>query len=87
LMAAHDATEAQMFEAAEYISAFWFPKEMLQAAAYFKLTTKQDFAALDPKRMVSREVFSMTGAQSVQKWLADGGRLGKPAQSGGACGV
>ncbi|MFN8467899.1 MAG: hypothetical protein U0X20_20230 [Caldilineaceae bacterium] len=87
LMAAHDATEAQMFEAAEYISAFWFPQEMVQAAAYFKLTKGQDFAALDPKRMVSREIFSTTGAQSGQKWLADGGRLGKPAQSGGACGV
>jgi hypothetical protein len=87
LLAANDATEAQMFEAAEYISAFWFPKEMLQAAAYFKLTGGQDFAALDPKRMVSREIFSMTGAQSVQKWLADGGRLGQPVQSGGACGV
>jgi hypothetical protein len=87
LMAANDATEAQMFEAAAHISAFWFPQEMLQAAAYFKLTAGQDFAALDSKRMVSREIFSMTGAQSVQKWLADGGRLGEPAQSGGSCGV
>ena len=28
LMAAGDASEDQMFEAAKYISAFWFPKEM-----------------------------------------------------------
>ncbi len=87
LMAAGDASEDQMFEAAKYISAFWFPKEMTQAAAYFKLTQGQDFAAIDPRRMVSREIFSMSGAQSVQQWLANGGRLGQPVEGGGSCGV
>jgi hypothetical protein len=76
-----------MFEAAKYISSFWFPKEMMQAAAYFKLTLGQDFAAVNPKRMVSREVLSTTGAQSVQQWLANGGRLGQPQEGGGSCGI
>jgi hypothetical protein len=87
LMAANDASEEQMFEAAKNISAFWFPKEMIQAAAYFKLTQGQDFAAVDPERMVSREVFSTTGAQSVQQWLANAGRSGQPLEGGGSCGV
>ena len=60
---------------------------MTQAAAYFKLTQGQDFAAFDPRRMVSREIFSMSGAQSVQQWLANGGRLGQPVEGGGSCGV
>jgi hypothetical protein len=87
LMAANDASESQMFEAAKNISAFWFPKEMMQAAAYFKLTQGQDFAAVDSERMVSREVFSATGSQSVQQWLANAGRSGQPLEGGGSCGV
>ena len=45
-----------MFEAAKYVSAFWFPREMAQAAAYYKLTQGQDFAAIDPRRIVSRDM-------------------------------
>ena len=87
LMAAGDASEDEMFEAAKYVSAFWFPKEMTQAAAYYKLAQGQDFAAIDPRRIVSRDMFSQTGAQSVAQWLAGRGRLGQPQETGGACGV
>ncbi len=90
LMAANDASEAQMFEAAKYVSAFWFPKEMTQAAAYYKLTQGQDFAAIDPRRIVSRDMFSMSGAQSVQQWFADNGHAdgsGHAQETGGSCGV
>ena len=87
LMAAGDASEDEMFEAAKYVSAFWFPKEMTQAAAYYKLTHGQDFAAIDPRRIVSRDMFSQTGAQSVAQWLAGRGRLGQPQETGGSCGV
>ena len=87
LMAAGDATENEMFEAAKYVSAFWFPKEMTQAAAYYKLTQGQDFGAIDPRRIVSRDMFSLSGAQSVQQWLAGRGRLGQPQDTGGSCSV
>jgi hypothetical protein len=87
LMAANDAGEDEMYEAAKYISAFWFPREMTQAAAYFKLTEGQEFADVNARRIVSREIFSMSGAQSVQQWLANGGRLGTPQEGGGSCGV
>ncbi len=93
LMAAGDASEDQMFEAAKYVSAFWFPKEMMQAAAYYKLTQGLDFAAIDPRRIVSRDIFSLSGAQFVQQWLtgsghaAASGRLGQPQETAGACGV
>lgn len=93
LMAAGDASEDEMFEAAKYVSAFWFPKEMTQAAAYYKLAQGQDFAAIDPRRIVSRDIFSMAGAQSVQQWLtntghsANMGHLGQPQDAGGSCGA
>jgi hypothetical protein len=87
LLAANDASEDDMFEAAKYINAFWFPREMTQAAAYFKLTQGQEFADVDAQRMVSKEIFSMSGARAVQQWLAEGGRLGEPVEGGGACGV
>ena len=87
LVAAGDAREDKMYEAAKYISAFWFPQEVTEAAAYFKLTQNLDFAAIEPRRLVSREILSSSGAGSIRQWLANGGRLGEPIQSGGACGV
>jgi hypothetical protein len=87
LMAANDASEDQMYAAAKYVSTFWFPQAMTEAAAYFKLTQGLEFDAIDPKRMVSRDILSSGGSQSIKQWLTDVGRLGKPIQGGGACGV
>jgi hypothetical protein len=42
---------------------------------------------IDRTNAHSREIFSMSGAQSVQQWLANGGRLGQPVEGGGSCGV
>lgn len=81
LTAAHDASESQMFEAAKNVSAFWFPREMTQG---------EDFAAIDPRRIVSRDMFSMSGAQSVRQLFADNGHsngIGQPQDTGGSCGV
>lgn len=87
LMAAQDASEDEMYAAAKYVSAFWFPQEVTEAAAYFKLTQGVDFAAIDSRRLVGREFLSASGAQSVKQWLADAGRLGQPVQNGGSCGA
>jgi hypothetical protein len=87
LMAANDASEEEMFEAAKYVSAFWFPSQMIEAAAYFKLTQNQDFAAIDSRLLVGPSIFSSSGAQSIKQWLADAGRLGRPLQGGNNCDV
>jgi hypothetical protein len=86
-MAASDASEGEMYAAAKYISGFWFPQEETEAAAYYKLTQDLDFAAIDSRRLVGRDILSSSGSQSVKQWLANAGRLGKPAQAGGSCGV
>lgn len=87
LMAANDASEDEMFEAAKYVSAFWFPSQMIEAAAYFKLTQNQDFAAIDSRLLVGPSIFSSSGAQSIKQWLANAGRLGRPLQGGNNCDV
>lgn len=87
LMAANDASEEQMFAAAKYVSAFWFPRDVTEAAAYFKLTQDLDFAAIAPRRLVSQEILSGSGARSVRAWLASRGQLGEPAPDAGDCGV
>jgi hypothetical protein len=46
-----------------------------------------DFAAIDPHRVVSRDIFSLPGAPPMQQWLAGRGRLGQRQETGGACGV
>jgi len=87
LMAARDAGEDEMFAAAKYMNAFWFPQQIAEAAAFFKLTQNLEFEAVDPRRMVARDVFSSNGFQSVHQWLADNGHLAQPVEGGNNCGV
>ena len=85
LMAANNASEEQMFTAAKYLNTFWFPQQMAEVAAYFKLAQNLDYAAIDPRRMVGRDVSSGTGFRSVHQWLANNGNLGTPTDSGASC--
>lgn len=87
LMAANDATAEEMFTAAKYLNTFWFPEQMAEVTAYFKLTQNTDYQAIDPKRMVGQDIASANGFQSVHQWLADNGQLIAPATGGASCGT
>ncbi len=87
LMASQDATPDEMFAAAKSLNAFWFPQQTLEQAAYFKITQGQDFSTVDPRLIVSREISSSSGFQSVHRWLADNGVLEKAPGGGSSCGV
>ena len=87
LMASQGATESQMFQAAKYINSFWFPGNAYDAALYFKNKDGLDFKDIDPKKFLSKDVFSAFGAQTVKKWLVDKGLAQPPPKQGGGCGV
>ncbi len=89
LMAANDATEDEMFEAAKYFSAYWFPQQALDVAVYFKLKENIDFADLDARTFVSRQYFSARGWTQVKNWvLRNLPGIESPASGGGGgCGV
>jgi len=87
LMASQDATADEMFAAAKYVTAFWYPQQMLEVATLFKATQNVDFARADARQVVSSKYSSGTGFQAVHQWLASNGLLEQGPNSGGSCGV
>ena len=87
LMASQGASTAQMFEAAKFVNAFWYPQQMLELAIAFKVAEKVDFAQADSKEVVSSAYSSATGFQSVHQWLSQNGLLEQAPSGGGSCGV
>lgn len=85
LMASQGATADEMFEAAKYFNAFWFPQQTFDVATYFKLTTGQDFAEVDSREFVGPQVMSSQGWSAVRQWLKENG--GTERLPGGGCGV
>ncbi len=87
LMASQDATEDEMFQAAKYVTAFWYPQQMFEVATLFKAAQKVDFAKADPRLVLSSQFASISGYQSVHQWLGQNGLLQQAPSSGGSCGV
>lgn len=87
LMAAQDATADEMFQAAKYVNAYWYPQQSLELALAFKATQNWDFAAIDARELTSINLSSGTGFQGVHQWLAKNGLLQQGPGSGNNCGV
>ncbi len=87
LMASEDASEAEMFAAAKYANAFWYPQQYFELALYFDTVEGQDFASVDAARVVSRDFSSGSGFGQVHQYLADNGLLQQAPGSGNSCGV
>ena len=87
LMASQGATTDEMYEAAKYINAFWYPQQTLEQAVLFKAAKTLDFDQVQPREIVGAGYSSASGFQAVHKLLADNGLL-RPSSSGGnSCGV
>lgn len=87
LMAAQDATVADMFKAAKYVNAFWYPQQSLEIAIGFKAGRGLDFNQADARELTSAKFSSGTGFQGVHQWLADNGLLQQGPGGGNNCGV
>lgn len=87
LMASNGATENQMFEAAKYFNAYWFPGNYYDLALYFKNKEGKKFSQIPGKIILGKDYSSSSGWQSVKKWLAEKGLIEKPPKQGGGCGV
>jgi hypothetical protein len=87
LLASQDVGEDDMFEAAKYLNAFWFPRQSYELAAYLQMERGLDFADIDAREAVSGKYFSSAGFQNIHQWLAANDGL-EPSQGGGnSCGV
>jgi hypothetical protein len=87
LMASQGASVAEMFEAAKYVNAFWFPQQALELAVLFKTAKNVDFAQVDGSQVVGQQLFSGSGFQGVHQWLVQNGKLDQAPNGGGSCGV
>ena len=87
LMASQNASSDEMFKTAKYVTAFWYPQQMLEVATAFKAAQKVDFASADSRVVVSSQFASISGFQSVHQWLGQNGLLEQAPSSGGSCGV
>ncbi len=87
LMASQDASVDEMFEAAKYVNAFWFPQQTLELAVLFKTVNNAEFARLDARQAVGPQLSSGSGFQAVHQRLTQSGKLDQVPQGGGSCGV
>ena len=87
LMASQDATVEQMFEAAKYVNAYWFPQQTLEIALFHKTGQNLDFSQVDPQQVVGPTFSSGSGFQAVHQWLTENNVLEGSSGSGSSCGV
>lgn len=87
LMAAQDASIDEMFKAAKYFNAFWFPQNYLDLATYFKAKEGKDFKDVDAKTLVSAEFSSGQGWSKTKQWLSQNNLVEEAPSGGGGCGV
>jgi hypothetical protein len=85
LMASKGATTEEMFEAAKYINAYWFPQQTLETAIYLQLNENVDFKDADARLVVSEKFSSGSGASMVHEDLQAKGLLKQSSGQGGSC--
>lgn len=85
LMASQGASTDQMFEAAKYVNAFWFPQQTLETAVYLKANQETEFTDADARLMVGKNYSSASGASRVHQSLETMGLLKQLSGAGGSC--
>jgi hypothetical protein len=85
LMASQRATTDQMFEAAKYVNAFWFPQQALEIAIYLQTNYWVDFVHADPRQVVGEELASASGFKMVHQSLVGSGEVKQAPSQGGGC--
>ena len=86
LMASKGATTDQMFEAAKYVNAFWFPQQNLETALYLKSSQNMDFKDADACLVTSAGFSSGSGFAATHQELQSSGLLPQAPDQGGSCG-
>jgi hypothetical protein len=86
LLASQDAGEDEMFAAAKYANAVWFPEQYQNLAVFFSATEDLEFRDVDAETLVAANTSSQTGYGPVRSYLATQGLLDlAPAGGVSAC--
>jgi hypothetical protein len=84
-MASHDASVDEMFQAAKYVNAYWFPQQTLETAIYLQAAQGTDFVHADARLVVGKEFSSASGSNMVHETLQAKGLLKQSPGQGGSC--
>lgn len=87
LMASQGASVDEMFQAAKYANAFWYPQQSLELATYFKAAQGVNFDQADSRQLLNWQFSSRSGFQTVHQYLFNNGLLGQAPGGGNSCGV
>ncbi len=87
LMASQNASTDEMYKAAKYVNAFWYPQQTLEVAILINATQEISFTAADAKSVVGKQYSSGSGFRAVHQYLSQNGLLDQAPSSGGSCGV
>jgi hypothetical protein len=87
LMASQDASTDQMFAAAKYVNAYWFPQQTLETAIFLKAKGNVDFAQADARVITGEQFFSASGSSQMHAMLQSEGLLPAAPDNGGGCGT
>jgi len=85
LMASQGTTVDEMFEAAKYVNAYWFPQQTLETAIYLKANQGVDFVDADARVAVSKNFSSASGVSMVHRSLQSNGLLKQTPSQGNGC--
>jgi hypothetical protein len=85
LLASQGANVDEMFEAAKYVNAFWFPQQNLETAVYLKTEQNMDFTDADPRLVTGAQFSSSSGSAAVRQRLQASGLLPQAPGQGGSC--
>jgi hypothetical protein len=87
LMASQNASREELFRAAKYANAFWYPTQTQEIAIYFQNTQGLDFAEINAEKMVGQAFSSGSSFQRLHQYLVGQGWLNTAPGSGSSCGV
>ncbi|MHB8776568.1 MAG: hypothetical protein ACYC6R_02245 [Anaerolineales bacterium] len=85
LMASQNSSVDEMFEAAKYVNAFWFPQQNLETAMYLKANQNMDFTDADARLVTGAEISSGSGFAAIHQSLQTSGLLPQAPSQGGSC--
>lgn len=85
LMASQNASVDEMFKAAKYVNAFWFPQQNLEIAMYLQSTQNLDFKDADARLVTGAQFSSGSGFAVVHQNLQTSGLLPQAPSQGGSC--
>lgn len=85
LLAAHDLDRSELFTAAKIANLFWYPKETLRLATYYKVAQGIEYSQADARETMGRERFSISGYRRLEDWLKRNGVNPPEAPNRSAC--